>query len=57
MIYKNPEELPSTEYLVIESIGESQVKIFGIEFAYVHENDGLTRITEEDISTPVWLKR
>jgi hypothetical protein len=57
LIYKNPEELPSTEYLVIESIGESQVKIFGIEFSYVHENEALTRITEEDISTPVWLKR
>jgi hypothetical protein len=57
LIYKNPEELPSTEYLVIESIDDSQVKFTGIEFVYVHENDALTRISESDISEPVWLKK
>jgi hypothetical protein len=57
LIYKNPDVLPSTEFLVIEPINDSQVKVSGIEFAYVHENEALTRITEEEISVPVWLKR
>lgn len=57
MIYLTGTEIPATEYLIVESIGNSTVKLTGINFGYILETEALTNSVESVSTAPVLLNR